>query len=502
MSDILLIMPEVNRRSQSKIVNSAIIATFPNSLAVLAGYLMHHGIQSISIVDEQLYRLSDQELAEKIYDLQEPRIIGISVLTLCCSRAYELAQKIKKIDKQATLILGGIHPTVRPEEALLCGADIVVRGEGEMTLFELVSSMRENKKLEGIQGISYKHDGRIIHNPIRPLIENLDKIPPIPYHLFEKDIPLYSSFSIIFGSRGCPYSCIFCSSRSVSGKTYRFHSVDRIIAEMKTLIYRYRQSSIWLLDDNIAVNKRHFVELCDRIVEEGIHRDAFFMGSMRGDNATDTILEKAREANFKLISLGLETGSEALMKTINKGETLAEVVEAILKTADKGIAVGTTLIFGLPTETRKDRYDAIKLVRSLPLSSVRFNTLSPYPGTPVYQMLEPEGKILVKKDWENFGVQYMWESDEIPYVPDGNDRLELIFDTMFANMSFYLSYRRVKDILRLPVGGGNAISFKKRWYLSIREIKKFTHLFFHLSLRFCNVSMRMIWGMMLKQLRR
>lgn len=252
------------------------------------------------------------------------------------------------------------------------------------------------------------------------------------------------------------------------------------------------------MDDNISVNKKHFIELCDAIISNGLHKKAFFHGSMRGDNATNEILDKAVEANFRIIYYGLETGSERLMKVINKGETVREVIEAIERAANKGIAVGTTIIFGLPTETRKDRWDAMKLVRSLPLSSVRFNTLAPYPGTPVYNMVAPEGKILIKGDWENFGVQYMWESDDIPYVPDGNDRIELIFDTMFANLSYYLSLGGLKLLLTQSVAGGNVIKLSSKWYLSIGEILKMSRAFFYLTFRFVNVTIRMLWNKVIK----
>ena len=86
-------------------------------------------------------------------------------------------------------------------------------------------------------------------------------------------------------------------------------------------------------------------------------------------------------------------------------------------------------------------------MKSLPLASVRFNTLTPYPGTPVYTQEYSKGHIYIKGNWENFGVQYMWESDDIPYVPEGNDRIELIFDTMWANLACYVSFRGIKNLL-------------------------------------------------------
>lgn len=500
-SHVLLINPKIGEASQSRKINAIINITFPTSIGVLAGYLMSDGATGVEIVDEQINPLDDAGLEKVLSALARPRVVGISVLTLNCGRAYELASRIKAVDPEATVVLGGIHPTVVPEEVLgRPGVDIVVRGEGEETFRELVQQLQQQSSFHHISGISFRREGAVVHNIDRPLIQNLDDIPPFPYHLFEADLHRYPNFSGVFGSRGCPYQCSFCSSRSISGRKYRHHSVQRVVSEITTLVRRYKQESVFLMDDNIAVHKKHFKELCDAIISEGLHKEAFFHGSLRGDNASDDILDMAYQANFRILYYGLETGSEALMKIINKGETVAAVEDAIIRSARKGFSVGTTIIFGLPTETRADRYRTMRFVRSLPLSSVRFNTLAPYPGTPVFKDEFPKGAIMIKGDWENFGVQYMWESDDIPYVPDGNDRLELIFDTMWANLSSYLSMKGIRNLLTARYAAGNVVKLGKKWYLSLGQLKKMMDLFLYLVCRFTNVTVRMAWGMLKKRL--
>ena len=242
------------------------------------------------------------------------------------------------------------------------------------------------------------------------------------------------------------------------------------------------------MDDNIAVNKPHFVELCDRIIAEGLHNETKFCGSLRGDNATDEILTKAKAAGFDIIYFGMETGVERLMKIINKGETVEEVVEAIKRAHKHGLKVGTTIIFGLPTETREDRKQTIALTKSLPIADIRFNTLTPYPGTPAFMDLFPKGKIIIKENWMNFGVQFLWESDDIPYVPDESDRLELIWDTMYANISRYIGLKPLWKLLTSPVTGGKVIALKDNWYFSPEEVFKVTNLFVFLVFRFFKVS--------------
>ncbi|MBA4372539.1 MAG: hypothetical protein C0402_06710 [Thermodesulfovibrio sp.] len=500
-TNVLLINPRVGESSQNKRINALINITFPTSLGVLAGYLMGSGIHEVNIIDEQIDPLDGDSLSASITTMRKPRIIGLSVLTLNCGRAYELAGMIKAVDPEVLIVFGGIHPTVMPEEVLgNNNVDVVVRGEGEETFKELVHLVIAGKDFSTIPGISCRTDAAIQHNADRPLLEDLDVIPPFPYYLFERNLPKYPNFSGVFGSRGCPYSCTFCSSRSISGRKYRYHSIQRVISECTTLIRKYKQKSVFLMDDNISVNKRHFMGLCDAIIQAGLHKEAYFFGSMRGDNATDEILDYALRANFRIIGYGLETCSEKLMKVINKGETVEEVISAIKRTAEKGMHAYTTIIFGLPTETREDRWAAIRKVRSLPLSSVRFNTLVPYPGTPAYNMLASEGKLLIKKNWENFGVQYMWESDDIPYVPDSNDRLELIFDTMFANLSYYLSVKGLKLLLTQSLAGGAVIKLSDKWYLSVRETLKMASAFLYLGYRFVNVTVRMLCNTIKKRL--
>lgn len=497
---ILLINPRINEASQNRRINAIVGITFPSSIGVLAGCLLEEGIEEVEIIDEQLDPIPDADLPGLLERMASPKIVGISTLTLNSSRAYELAAKIKAVDPNTLVVLGGIHPTVATAESLNAqGVDVVIRGEAEVSFTQFVKAVLNGEEYRGIQGLSYKRGGVPFHNPDAPLVDNLDDIPSFPYHLFEKNLHRYPSFSSVTGSRGCPYKCTFCSSRSISGKKYRFHSVERVVEEIKTLVRKYGQSSVFFMDDNIAVKKKHFYELCDALIREGLHKEAFFHGSMRGDNATDDILLKAKEANFKIIYYGLETGVERLMKLIDKGETVQEVIDAIWRADRIGMQIGTTIIFGLPTETRKDRWDTIRLVRSLPIVSVRFNTMAPYPGTPAFNTLHPQGKVLIKPNWENFGVQYLWESDDIPYVPDESRRLELIFDTMYANLSSYLTWKGIWKMIKSPVAGGNVIRLENRWYFSPRQLYKLASAFIYLMRRFISVTVRMFWGMAFKK---
>ncbi|MFA5139642.1 MAG: radical SAM protein [Elusimicrobiota bacterium] len=490
--DILFINPRINVRTQRETVSKVIRATFPFSLGHLAGYLLREGY-SVGVVDDQLSPLDDEALSRLLSRMRAPKIVGISVLTATSARAYELAGTIKRLEPSAQVILGGVHATVLPEEALSRpGPDYVVRGEGELTLSELVRRIAKGQGAEGVQGVSHRCGGTVIHNPERPLVEDLDSLPRFPYHLFAKDAAFYPGFASVQTSRGCPFGCKFCSQRSVTGRSYRYVSTTRAIAEIETLVNTYGATTIRLMDDNIGTNKERLIALCDAIIARGFHKKASFEGPMRGDDLLrGGFAAKLKEANFSLVTFGLETASNPLMKAMGKGETVEQVAEAIRITAANGISVGTTLIFGFPGETNADRWAAIRLVSSLPLESARYNILTPYPGTPIYHELLEQGKLNVKKDWENFSVQYMWESDELPYVPEGTGRYELMFFAMLGNLLFYLRPSGLKKLFTGSAAGGNVIQLKKGWYLSTFAFR-IVRVGLFLIWRFSVVCFRMI----------
>ena len=489
---VTLINPAINSESQNPVINSVINKMIPSSLGYIAGYVREAGLSDVRIYDEQFGKLSDGEMEEIIGELAEPRIVGLSVWTLSSRRSYDICRRIKAIDPKVTVILGGIHPTVMPEEGLEQeGVDVVVRSEGEVTFSELTRLILAGESYKDVLGISINGDDGIVHNPPRPLVRDLDDFPPFPYEMFADKVKDYSSFGVVYASRGCPFKCIFCSQRSITGASYRKYSIERVVSEITRLVDDYNQTEVHISDEILAASKKRFFALADGIIEAGLHKKARFHGSLRGDQATDEILGKMKEANFSMLAYGLETGTERLMKVIDKDETVQEVVDAIHRTAKHGMDVAATIIFGLPTESRDDRRETLKLVKNLPLVSLRFNTMTPYPGTPAYEQLNPQGKVLIKDNWENFGVQYLWEGDDIPYVPDESNRYELIFDTMSANLSSYVSWSGIKRLLTASHAGGNVVKLSDRWYFSPFQVWRMFRLAFFLTRRYLYIFLRM-----------
>jgi anaerobic magnesium-protoporphyrin IX monomethyl ester cyclase len=487
---MILINPSIHAESQSPAITLFIYNTFPTGLGVIASYLREYDGIEPRIFDEQIRPFTDVSLKQAILEEKEPRIVGFSLLTINSARAYEVARRIKRIDPKVLVVVGGIHATVLPEECLSAeGVDVAIRREGEITLSELIRRVREGKGFEELEGISYRRNGNYVHNPDRPVIEDLNILPPFPYDLFEKNRESYRDFGTVITSRGCPYDCIFCSQRAITGRRYRYFSNERVLAEIELLIEKYGVDNIWFMDDNFVVNRKRALSLMDGIIQAGYQKKAGFVAEMRGESVTYELLNKMKEANFRIMSLGMETLVPRLLEVVEKGETVEENIRAVKMAHEVGISTSTTFIFGIPTETREERRLTARKARELPLDDARFNVAVPYPGTKLYEIAKREGRLQVKPGWSNFNVQSYMFMDDIPYAPRGTSREELIHDTYMANLRFNFRYKVIKSWLFSPISGGMVLTLPKRWYLSPREIGKLISLAFLFARRFFQVMM-------------
>lgn len=464
--------------------------TLPMGIGVLAGYLISRSKQ-VKIIDEAVTPLTPELLTAKTRDLSPPYIWGISSVTNSIGRSYEISRILKEMYPTSKVILGGIHPTVLPEEALRHGSiDVVVRGEGEEALDLLYETTKKQQyNFKDIPNISYKSEnGEIISNPGGRLFPNLDALPPFPYHLF--DISHYD-ISGISSSRGCPYKCNFCSQRQITGNKYRYRSSENVCRDIDLLINKYNQNNIGFLDDNFLLNKKRVKELCLAIIDRGFHKKAEFELQARADNVDEDILEHLRSARFTTIGFGIETASERLMKIIEKGETVQKHIEAVRLTQKYGFRVGLFFIFGLPTETHEDRVEALTLAKRLNVEFAKFNNAVPYPGTALYEIAKGENRLTIVKSWENFNsvmsfVEWPFEKIRLPYCPSTSSEMELRHDIQKANLFFYLSPHK---IVRLIFSKSNNRWFllSDRWYLKPDRLYYLFKLFINVTAIFVKV---------------
>ncbi len=466
---MILINP---RSTKFGIFEKYVPLSVPIGIGYLAGYLISHH-KKVEIIDEHTGPITKDLLEDAIKKIGPPYIFGISVLTTCVKRSYEIAGTIKNSYPESKVILGGIHPTILPEEILKNrNIDFVVRGEGEAILAELHDAIRNNSDYSRIRGISFKKGNNVIHNPGADL-PDLAELPPFPYYLFDKNLDRYN-FGFIASSRGCPYDCIFCSQRIISGHRFRYVPPEVVIGEIDLLINRYRQTHINFVDDSFTVNKERITRLCEGMIGKLFYEKATFDCQTRADAVDDDILELLKRAGFRLINFGLETASERLMVLLNKKETVQENIDAVRLAKKHGFGVSGTFIFGLPTETREERWQAYRLAKELDLDYVRFNNATPYPGTELYEMAKKENRLSIEEDWANLNacgslVQDSITGSRLPYVPSTCDEETLKKDIVKANLFFSLRINRVLRLLTKRIGPAGWFYLPPRWYLKPME---------------------------------
>jgi anaerobic magnesium-protoporphyrin IX monomethyl ester cyclase len=443
----------------------------PIATGLLAAYLKEHG-HAVAVIDDEIARIDEKAIADKVKDLPKPYVFGISVLTSQAGRAYEIVEMLKKEYSDCVIIMGGIHVTALPSEGLENGADVVVRGEGEVTLKSLYEALRAGTDWSEIPGISYiNSDGELHSTADALLVRDLDEIPMFPYELFDDS---RYDMGFITGARGCPYKCSYCSQRLMTGLTYRYHSPKRIVENLEILINKFHQTHITFYDDNFSVNRGRVKELTDAIVEAGLAEKASFGIQTRADNLYDEIMPYLKRANFTAVSFGLETAVERLAEVIVKDQTVQTHTEAIERCRKWGIDVTLNMIFGLPTETREDRLASYEYVIKHGCAFTKFNNLIPYPGTKTYNLTKDTPQIQVMKHWSNFnstltGTRSIFDTTPLAFVPEGTTPWQLKKDIVKCNYGFYFMPRALWNILSRK-GGTGFVMLPNKWYFKPREV--------------------------------
>lgn len=444
MYDVVLFSP-IN--TQLGLFKRFVPRSIPIGLGIIAGFLEENGI-SVKFVDQDLIKLDLSKIREIMEKCNRPRIAGISVMTANIANGAKIAEMIKLVDRKSTVILGGIHTTVMPDEVLEDkNVDFIIKGEGEYPMLELVKQIKSGKVNPAVlENVGYREDGKNVYTKSASKMVDINKIPMFPYHMFD---PSDYNLGFILTSRGCPFDCIFCSQRAITQRMYRYVESERVIEELDFLVNKMKQPNVTFFDDYFTGHKKRVFELCEMIKKRGLHKKASFGAQTRGDSIDKELLETMLSANFNGLMFGVETASERLMKLINKNETVQENIDAIRLAKQLGFGVEATFIFGFPTETFQDRLDAFMIAVETGLDKARFNNVTPYPGTQLYEMVLSE----IKKApmWANFSAANavtagIIKDFHLPYTPENTTEAELEGTILLANLLFYFNLKKLKNL--------------------------------------------------------
>ena len=328
----------------------------------------------------------------------DPDFIGISSFTCGIKDAYIFASKIKKIS-DIPILMGGPHTTFMPKEALQY-CDIVVRGEGEKTFRQLIEAFPwSNKKLKKINGISYKSNKKIVHNPPQKFIEPLDKIPFPDWDICPKSYPIHKGFGYVLTSRGCPFRCTFCVSSKTLGKPWRAYSSTRVLAELEWLVEKYSAKQILFLDENFCLNKKRVMEICKGIVDRKL--DIVFACDARVNAVDEEMLMAMKKAGCQTIYFGVESGYQKILDLYKKGITISQIKRAFRLCNKVGIPTAAGWIIH-PSYNEKDFLHDLMFAFKLNAGAITLSQLIPFPGTGIYNELK-NNKKPISQDWDLYG---------------------------------------------------------------------------------------------------
>jgi anaerobic magnesium-protoporphyrin IX monomethyl ester cyclase len=466
----------------------------PVAIGYIAAYLEKNNIPC-RVIDEEIIDITPAVLRERLDGMAKPYIVGVSCLTAHVGRGYQIARMVKAEFPDAIVVFGGLHPTTLPEEALATGAvDYVVRGEGEEIMLQLHRALHGDGDPKKILGVSYARDGKYIHNASAPLIPNIDDIPNFPYHLFNH--PKYD-MGFMTTSRGCPYRCSYCSQRLLTGTTYRYRSAQKIVEELEVLVNQRGQKAIVFYDDNFCLKARRVHELCDMIIERGLHKKVKLSVQTRADNVLihggEELVKHMAEAGFSHMGFGMETGVQRIADLIRKDETIDCHQETTDLCKKYGMDVSLFMIFGLPTETAEDRERSYNVVMESGVVATKYNNLIPYPGTPLWNELKDSGRVVVTENWHNFNsvlamTSSIFDKTPLPYVPETCSEWQLKRDIIKYNLRSYVSWKSVAAIFGHTKGIG-WFMLPEKWYRKPRELYEMTKIGLYLVTNIVIISL-------------
>jgi len=457
-------------------------------LGYLAGALLAHGYDVDiwdAAVEEEVETL-ERRLARDSYEM-----VGISAPTPLIVNAWEAAATAKK--HGAITILGGPHLTLMPHESIQKPqVDLVVRGEAEQTIVEIMHALEKDPGKQGsgsrvkespdslnsafadswalsprlfdptagwgeILGLSWRDlEGKIHHNPDRPLADDIDAIPFPAHHLFR--IERYTNLNpltdgldpdarayTIVTSRGCPYKCTYCS-KPITGDTWRGRSVENVIAEWRWLVQDLGATEIGVTDDIWNLDRDRAKSLCRALIENRLnHVPWVTIHGMKVNNTDQELFHLMKAAGCKRVGFGVENGDDWMLRhVIKKGQTVDMVRQAFHWAKNAGLQTMGFFIYGMPGENEESMEKTTQLALELDPDLAHFLMAAPFPGTEMWEILEKHGQVFSHNmDWGQIAIQ----EDKAHFAVGDLDKETIERKWHEAHRRFYLRPKRIARIV-------------------------------------------------------
>jgi len=433
----------------------------PLGLLYIASYLKAHTHHEISVLDPNIENLNYDEIEKKIREYK-PDICGITAYTFNFLDTIEIAYRVKKVNQNTLVVIGGPHAFIYPAQTVVLPyIDVVVQGEGEEVMTELVDAISQGKPLENIKGIYFKKHEKIYFTGVRGLIKDLDALPyparkllPLKTYKFVTDISKYSTTMI--SSRGCKYKCIFCD---VPFHSIRARSPENVVGEMSECA-EMGYKDINFYDDNFNFSEERVENICKEIMNRNIKIQ--FSIRARVDKINTKMLNFLYHAGCRRINFGIESGDDPTLKYLKKGITIDMVRRAVKLTKDAGIQVGAYFILAIPNQPKEVSLRTIDFAIALDPDYAQFMYMVLLPGTELYKNCLENGDI--NDFYLNFAKQpiatnYKAYFNKVIPFEEAKDLVKLAYRRFYLRPTYILrqmqNIHSLTELIRKSLAGIN-----------------------------------------------
>lgn len=436
--------------------NDSYISWFPQGIAYIAAVLRKNG-HDVEIYNQDVYHWPESHLTA-LLDREKFDVVGVSVIAgyYQYKKLLRLSKAINDSKNRPFYLLGGHGPAPAPEYFMAkTGADVIVIGEGEVTVVEILQALAGKRALSSVNGIAYSENGCCIKTPARALIANIDEIDFPAWDLFPMDhYVLLRSFPHISNSerclpvlsgRGCTFECNFCYRMDTG---FRPRSVENILEELKILHSDYNVTCIEFSDELLMSSEQRTIEICEGFIRSGINIKWGCNGRL--NYAKPDVLRLMKLSGCVFINYGIESLDQKALDSMKKGLSVKMIHEGIKNTLEAGISPGYNVIFGNIGETRESLQLGVDfLLRYSDFSQMRtIRPVTPYPGSPLYYHAIEQGLVEGCEDfYENKHVNSDLLSINFTDMSDDEAHLAL-FEANKTLIDAYFDHARDSVIAR------------------------------------------------------
>lgn len=405
--------------------------SYPLSILSIGTLLKQQGYQVKLIdflVEDNPLNILEKELDENVL------CVGISVMTPQIPNALEISGVIKNYDKNISIVWGGIHSTLFPEQTISNPLiDFLITGEGEISFPKLLEFFNNKGDLDNISGLVYEKDNKVIKNQEKDLID-LNDLPILDYSLLSPKTLKFDSI-ILNTSRGCPYRCAFCVNIALHNRKWRFQKSEKILEELDYIVNRLGYKKLKFQEDNFFVDKNRVSEIMEGIKQKNLKfrwvtncRVDYF----RDDYINDQFLARLKESGCYKLMFGAESGSQRLLDFLVKDIKIEQIINSAKLCQKHGIRANYSFMCALPTETKKERIQTLKLIDKLLAIGPEIEIISPqpyrpYPGDELARQCERMGYRFPEKleDWPAVVAKSLDSSssnlEDFPWIKNPNE---------------------------------------------------------------------------------